>query len=223
MKMKGAARLPVMEWITAGRDPHRSKWLVSFGSSLVMLGSGMALAWSCLAFHLFSAAKPPPKNADVSCYSSSVWPVLLYAIGMYAALPAGSLLDNRIGPRIPCIGGSCISFVACMGGSFAVSNVWNILITFGFLNGVGFGLLLSPAGTAALRWDPRSANALSLARGTAFMAGFLLFAPMSIAVMDLPPAALDRLARSASFLYIHGSGSPNTSNPEVHAVCVHCL
>ena len=180
-----------MEWMTRGRDPQQGKWLVLFGSSLLMLGSGVALIWSCIAFHLFPSMGSTSKAPALSCYSSSVWPVLLYAVGALVALPAGSLLDNKLGPRIPCVWGSCISFIACIGGSFAVHSMWNILLSLGFLNGAGFGLLLFPAGTVALRWDARSCNEVSAVRGTAFMAGFLFFAPMSMSMMAARPTILE--------------------------------
>lgn len=181
--MKRPSKFRLVEWITRRNKGLQGKWVVTFGSSLLMLGSGVVLAWSCIAFYLFSTAEDPTGENALSGFRMSMWPVLLYALGMMAALPVGSLLDNKIGPRIPCILGSCVSFVACIVGSFVAENKWLISTTFGLMNGAGFGLLLFPSSTVQLRWRAHSCNIVSLLKGTFFMAGFLLFAPMVIAIM----------------------------------------
>ena len=181
--MKWLGWLQPVDWVIKSRGSQEGKWAVLFGCCLLMIGGGAALMWSSLAFHLFSSPAAPNPSLPFACYYLVVWPVLAYVLGILVGLPGGALLDNCLGPRLPCILGSCLSFSACMGGSFAVHNLWSILFCFGLLNGMGFGLLLFPASTAALRWGTRSLHTISTLKGTAYLAGFVLFAPMATTVM----------------------------------------
>ncbi|OEH77811.1 major facilitator family protein [Cyclospora cayetanensis] len=167
------------------KNSHKGKWLVLLGSCLLMIGGGAAFSWSALAYHLFTLNPTISTDAaqPFSCYSLSGWAVLVYTMGLLLGLPAGALLDNHMGPRLPSVLGASNSFFACMGGSFDVTSHWNILLSFAFLNGLGFGLVLFPASTVALRWDPKSCAAFSTLKGTAFMGGFLVFAPTAVALM----------------------------------------
>ncbi|KAL8425537.1 hypothetical protein Efla_006772 [Eimeria flavescens] len=212
----------LVDLLTAGQLAARGPWLVTVGSSLVLLGSGLCLSWSPLAFGLHIAEAAAANALPSPCSSQALWPAAVYVLSVLAALPAGLLLDSRLGPRLPCLLGACLCFAACMGSTFALDRFWLLLLTLGVCNGCGSGLLLFSASTLPLRWRVarKPSHLIALARGTAFVCGFLLFVPLSLALLEQPLPPGGPVDHPCSLIHLSSSF---TSSVDLISVCMTIL
>ena len=161
------------------------------GSTLLTLGLGGALVWSCILariMHVCEFGSTYTSNASFAAdMRLSVWPLACFGVGCLIGLPAGVYIDNAKGPRICCLIGSCLSFLCCILSSISICNFFLICGVFALINGAAFGLLLFPSATAALRWGVRTPHISNILRPSSFILAFLLAAPPAVLFLSFSP------------------------------------
>ncbi|PHJ25728.1 major facilitator family protein [Cystoisospora suis] len=154
------------------------RWTAVLGSSLAVFGIGSIACSSCAYPYIFSHLRLSHQTSTVWWYSYCSWVTLMQLIGILTALPVGSLLDCRIGPRWTVCLGALTAFAGTLGASFVLSSYWGIFLLYGLLQGLGVGLQLAPASTVPLRWLPSKLTRLSTMRATFLLASPCLFIPV---------------------------------------------
>jgi MFS family permease len=112
-------------------------WVVVFASFMCnMIVDGIA--------YTFGIILPQMMNYYDSTKGKTAWVGSLLS-GMYLSVgPLVSALTNKFGCRAVCVAGSVISTVAFVLSIFCTSVNW-LMLVYGFIGGIGFGLIYLPA------------------------------------------------------------------------------
>jgi MFS family permease len=133
-------------------------WLVVFCGCVVHLTLGsLVFSQGSLAPYILSYTLTRSLDENQDGVAEYILPVLTTAvlIGQGSALLAGGILSRRIGPRLTTLIGCSIASLGVLLTAATIRvSFWMVIVSYGFVVGVGVGLAYIGPLSAAMRWLP---------------------------------------------------------------------